>query len=62
MTTANAKGDINADGVVNVTDVTALVAYLNSQAVYDKKACDVNGDGIVNVTDITALINILLNK
>ena len=47
---------------MNVTDVTALVAYLNSQAVYDKKACDVNGDGIVNVTDITALINILLKK
>ena len=62
MTNSSNRGDINGDELVNVTDVTALVAYLNSQATYDKNACDVNGDGLVNISDVTTLINILLKK
>ena len=62
MTNSSNRGDVNGDELVNVTDVTALVAYLNSQATYDKNACDVNGDGLVNISDVTTLINILLKK
>ena len=53
-------GDINADGVVNVSDVAALVNVIlgNSQA--EATLCDLNDDGNVNVSDVTSLVNIIL--
>lgn len=56
-------GDINADGYINVTDITTLISYLltdNSSPAIDTRA-DVNGDGEVNITDVTMLINNVLN-
>ncbi len=52
------KGDVNGDGIVNVTDVTALINTILGTANYDD--VDMNGDGVVNVTDVTALINLIL--
>ena len=56
-------GDVNNDGLVNITDVTALINYLLSgdASVINLPAADVNGDGPVNITDVTALINKLLS-
>ena len=54
------KGDINGDGVVNVTDATSLVNVILGQASYPTSVCDLNADGVVNVTDVTALVNIIL--
>ena len=54
------KGDINADGVVNVSDVTALINKILGTASYADATCDINADGVVNVSDVTALINIIL--
>jgi len=54
-------GDVNQDGVVNVSDVTALINKILNIAEYDDAICDINGDGVVNVSDVTALINIVLN-
>ena len=54
------KGDINADGVVNVSDVTALINKILGTSTYSDAACDINADGVVNVSDVTALINIIL--
>ena len=54
-------GDINGDGIVNVTDVTALINTILGTASYDEALCDLNGDGVVNVTDVTALINLILD-
>ncbi len=48
-------GDVNADGTVNVSDVTALVNQIIGSGSYSAQACDVNGDGEVNVSDVTAL-------
>ena len=53
-------GDVNADGTVNVSDVTALVNQIIGSGSYSAQACDVNGDGEVNVTDVTTLINMIL--
>ncbi len=53
-------GDINADGVVNVSDVTALINHILGTESYPVNRCDINADGIINVTDITALINMIL--
>lgn len=55
-------GDVNNDGSINITDVTALIDYLlNPSEDTDTQAADVNGDGTVNITDVTALIDMLLS-
>ncbi|MGM9868693.1 MAG: SUMF1/EgtB/PvdO family nonheme iron enzyme [Sodaliphilus sp.] len=54
-------GDVNADGAVNVSDVTALVNQIIGSGSYSAQACDVNADGDVNVSDVTALVNLIIN-
>lgn len=55
-------GDIDGNGEVNVSDVTALINHILNAATYDSSLCDIDGNGEVNVTDVTALINILLRN
>ena len=54
------KGDVNRDGKVNVSDVTALVNMILGVITKDEESADVNHDGKINVSDVTALINIIL--
>ena len=54
------KGDVNGDGKVNVSDVTALINMILGITTTDQTRADVNGDGKVNVSDVTALINLIL--
>ena len=52
-------GDVNGDGIVNGTDIQAVInAIVDGE--YDEKA-DVNEDGNVNGTDIQEVINIIVN-
>ena len=53
-------GDVDEDGNVNITDVTALIDMLLSDNT--KPSGDVNGDGSINITDVTDLIDILLKN
>jgi hypothetical protein len=48
-------GDVNGDGVTNVTDALAIARgeVLSSDPNFGK--CDVNGDGVCNVTDALAI-------
>ncbi len=55
------SGDVNGDGKVNVSDVTALINMIMGITTMDATVADVNGDGKVNVSDVSALINIILN-
>lgn len=55
-------GDIDGNGEVNVSDVTALINHILNAATYDSTLCDIDGNGEVNVTDVTVLINILLRN
>lgn len=55
-------GDIDGNGEVNMSDVTALINHILHAATYESPLCDIDGNGEVNVTDITALINILLRN
>jgi len=55
-------GDVNCDGAVNASDVTALYNYiLNGDATYAATS-DVNGDGSINASDVTAVYNIILGN
>ena len=60
---ASLRGDVNGDGSVNISDVTALINYLlshNTSGV-NVAAADCNQDSKVNISDVTALINYLLS-
>ena len=54
------KGDVNGDGRVNVSDVSALINMILGITPMNETLADVNGDGRVNVSDVSALINIIL--
>ncbi len=53
------RGDVNDDGVVNGTDIQAIINLI-VESLYDEKG-DVNEDGNVNGTDIQEVINIIVN-
>ena len=55
-------GDMNHDGLLNLTDVTLLInALVKGAPASLPPVADVNGDGEMNVTDVTALINLIIN-
>lgn len=56
-------GDVNADGSVNISDVTRLIDYLlNPESVsISMSAADTNSDGNVSISDVTHLIDYLLS-
>ena len=54
------RGDVNGDGTVDVSDVTALINMILGTTPADLKVADINADGILDVTDVTALINEIL--
>ena len=54
-------GDVDGDGVINVSDVTNLVDLLLSGEELPAYI-DVNGDGNVNVSDVSVLIDQLLSE
>lgn len=60
---APVRGDVNLDGVADVSDVTALINYVlgGGGSPFNKTEADFNGDGVIDVTDATALINLVLN-
>lgn len=54
------RGDINGDGSVDVSDVSALINTILGVAHYTTYLTDVTGNGSVDVSDVTSLINIIL--
>ena len=51
-------GDVNGDGVVNISDINVLIQMILTDK--HSPAGDVNGDGQINISDINAAINIIL--
>ncbi len=56
-------GDVNHDGVVNVTDVMATIQYIlgTNPPNYDESLADMNNDGNIDVTDAMAMVIIILD-
>ncbi len=57
------RGDVNNDGNVNISDVTALINYLlsNNATGLNLDAANCNQDNTINISDVTTLINFLLS-
>lgn len=53
-------GDVNCDGSVTATDVTALYEYLLNSDTTFLSTSDVDGDGTVTSADVTKIYDILL--
>ena len=54
--------DVNADGQVNVADVTALISMVLNSVPAHGRIGDLNHDNNINVSDVTALINMILTS
>ena len=54
------RGDVNGDGSVTISDVTALIDLLLGGGTINNPAADCNGDSNVTISDVTALIDYLL--
>ncbi|HWR81755.1 MAG TPA: S8 family serine peptidase [Candidatus Deferrimicrobium sp.] len=53
-------GDVNCDGDVNISDLTALVGYVFFfQGPIDGRGGDVTGNGFINIEDVTYLVAFL---
>ena len=64
-TTGNVlKGDVDGNGLINVTDVTVVINYILNRPVttFIFENADVKEDQIINMSDVTAIINIILQK
>lgn len=63
VTVYTEPGDVNSDGYVNISDVTALIDYLLSGNPEGLSAvnADTNVDRKVNISDVTFLIDYLLS-
>lgn len=50
-------GDVNSDGIVSVSDATAVQSYVagNTKKIGNRILADTNGDGVISVTDATAV-------
>ncbi len=56
-------GDVNNDGLVNVTDVSILINYVmgSTSLTINVVNADVNPDNNINVSDITMIINMIMS-
>lgn len=64
ISTGGLKGDVNGDGVVDISDVTLLVNYIlgkTSDGIVLENS-DMNDDGRYDVTDLTLICNVILGK
>ena len=58
------RGDVNKDGKVNISDVTALINLLltNNTDITEHPEGDMNESGDLTISDVTALVNYLLTN
>ncbi|MBI64877.1 MAG: hypothetical protein CMG64_01095 [Candidatus Marinimicrobia bacterium] len=58
-------GDLNEDGVVNVSDIVAIINFIINGTIINNNQIansDLNGDNVINVSDIVALVNIIIGE
>ena len=55
----NNLGDVNSDGLINVSDIVSLVSIIMDNGEYILSG-DINGDGYLNILDVIQLVTIIL--
>ena len=57
------RGDVDGNGTVGISDVSALIDYLLSgdASEINLENAEVSGDGLININDVSALIDYLLS-
>ncbi len=53
-------GDLNNDGILDITDVTIMISYALNNPETDNPLADLNNDHVIDVTDVTMLITMVL--
>lgn len=58
------KGDVNGNGKVDITDVTATISHLmgHTPSGFSTVAADINGDSVVNYYDVTLIARMVVGK
>ena len=58
------RGDVNGDGAITITDVSALIDYLltHDDSNINTQNADVDASGNIAISDVSTLIDMLLNK
>lgn len=64
ITEGGITGDLNGDGIADISDVILLIDYVlnGSQAGTIPQSANLNGDGIVDISDVILLIDLVLGK
>lgn len=57
---AGIKGDVNGDGVVDITDVNIVINAVLGKPFTGNP--DANGDGVVDISDANLILNVILGK
>ena len=60
--TAPPNGDLNKDGIIDVTDVDIMIDMVLGKKEKDLSIADLDGNGMIDVTDVGLLIDIVLGK
>ena len=60
VTVYTTLGDVDRNGVINITDVTALIDMMLGYATYPTANADIYTDGVINIGDVVGLIDYLL--
>ena len=55
-------GDVDGDGEITISDVTALIDFYIGIGTPDLSVCDLDGDGVLTVEDIARLIELYLES
>ena len=55
-------GDVDFNGVVDISDVNAVINVMLGKDTGAMLQADVTGNGTVDVADVNAVINIMLGK
>ena len=60
---ATLRGDVDGNGTVSISDVSALIDYLltDDASEVNLENAEVSGDGLINVNDVSVLIDYLLS-
>ena len=59
--TVNVKGDVNGDGVFNISDVVMMQKWIiKAGTLTNQERGDINGDGKINVYDLCLMKNMLI--